>query len=383
MSDIANKGEAERCRDIAKGFLAQCQYEKAIRFYEKSLRLYALPGVEESIKAAQKLATESTGSTKPQSNSETSSKSSSGSSSSNRGGGASSASNPGPGVSRSASSSSEPGTRPYSDEQEACAKKLLANFKKSHYEALCLKKNATDSEIKKAYRKLALQLHPDKNSAPSAENAFKALNAAYDCLSDERKRQVYDAYGAEASEQMAHDQDNGRGDAGSGFGFHRRGHGHGDISPEDIFNMFFQGGMSGGPRVFFNRRGGFHRQEQRQPQDEARTQTTANPFQQLFQLLPILLLIVMSLSNLGGSSSASPFSLYQHGSYQFERKTKAVNVIPGIPYFVSKDFEGTMGPKDKLRVEKAVESSYAESKAQQCVYDTEKKVRRINHVIFV
>jgi DnaJ family protein B protein 12 len=66
------------------------------------------------------------------------------------------------------------------------------------------------------------------------------LNAAYDCLSDERKRQVYDAYGAEASEQMAHDQDNGRGDAGSGFGFHRRGHGHGDISPEDIFNMFFQ-----------------------------------------------------------------------------------------------------------------------------------------------
>lgn len=373
MSDIANKGEAERCREIAKDFLAQRQYEKAIRFFEKSLRLYALPGVEESIKAVQKLVSESTGSAKPTSNAETSNKSSSGGSSSNSGGGAA-------GASRSAGSSSEPGTRPYSDEQEACAKKLLASFKKSHYEALGLKKNATDSEIKKAYRKLALQLHPDKNTAPSAENAFKALNAAYDCLSDERKRQVYDAYGAEASEQMAHDQDNGRGDAGSGFGFHRRGHGHGDISPEDIFNMFFQGGMPGGPRVFFNRRGGFHRQEQRQPDTEARTQTTANPFQQLFQLLPILLLIVMSLSNLGGPSAASPFSLYKHDSYQFERRTKTVNVIPDIPYFVSKDFDETIGPKDRLRVEKAVESSYAETQAQQCVYDTEKKIRRINNV---
>ena len=102
-------------------------------------------------------------------------------------------------------------TRPYTDEQESGAKKLLALFKKSHYDALGVSKNSSEAEIKKAYRKLALKFHPDKNSAPSAENAFKALNTAFECLSDPRKKEIYDAYGAEASEQMAHDSDNGRG----------------------------------------------------------------------------------------------------------------------------------------------------------------------------
>jgi len=71
-------------------------------------------------------------------------------------------------VSRTASSSSDPGNRPYTDEQEACAKKLLSSFKKSHYEALGLKKSATESEIKKAYRKLALQLHVSRPCSSSA-----------------------------------------------------------------------------------------------------------------------------------------------------------------------------------------------------------------------
>jgi DnaJ domain len=131
--------------------------------------------------------------------------------------------------------------RPYSEEQESGAKKVLTLFKKSHYDALGVSKSANETEIKRAYRKLALKFHPDKNTAPSAENAFKALNAAYDCLSDARKKQVYDAYGAEASEQMAHDNDNGRG-GGMHNAFRRGGgFGNGEVSPEDLFNMFFHG----------------------------------------------------------------------------------------------------------------------------------------------
>lgn len=53
-------------------------------------------------------------------------------------------------------------------------------------------KNATDAELKKAYKKKCLKVHPDKNAAPEADEAFKKINAAMACLSDADKRRVYD-----------------------------------------------------------------------------------------------------------------------------------------------------------------------------------------------
>lgn len=71
-------------------------------------------------------------------------------------------------------------------------------------------------EIKKAYRKLALKYHPDKNSAPSAESAFKAISSAFDTLSDASKREAYDQYGHESSENL-----NSSGGMHGFQGFHR------------------------------------------------------------------------------------------------------------------------------------------------------------------
>jgi molecular chaperone DnaJ len=114
---------------------------------------------------------------------------------------------------------------------------------KDYYQTLGVSKNANDDEIKKAYRKLAMQYHPDKNPGnKQAEEKFKEINEANDVLSDPQKRQNYDQFGS--SEGMG-----GFGGGGGGFDF--GGGGFGGFG--DIFNEFFGGG--GGQRN--SKRSGF------------------------------------------------------------------------------------------------------------------------------
>lgn len=124
---------------------------------------------------------------------------------------------------------------------------------KDYYQILGVEKSASEEDLKKAYRKLALKFHPDKNHAPGATEAFKgklrafstigacanvtmlivfwrvwlsAIGNAYAVLSNAEKRRQYDQYGEERSHPSRHRRD---------F--------EADISPEDLFNMFFGGGF--------------------------------------------------------------------------------------------------------------------------------------------
>ena len=98
--------------------------------------------------------------------------------------------------------------------------------KRDYYEVLGIPRTASQQEIKKAFRKLAMKYHPDKNKDAGSEEKFKEINAAYEVLSDEKKRSQYDQFGHSAFD-------------GSG-GFGQGGFGDfGDIN--DIFNSFFGG----------------------------------------------------------------------------------------------------------------------------------------------
>jgi molecular chaperone DnaJ len=103
--------------------------------------------------------------------------------------------------------------------------------KRDYYETLGVSREATDEEIKKAYRQLAFRYHPDRNRDGGAEEKFKEINEAYEVLSDSQKRATYDRFGhAGLSASQAGAQGFGRGFEGFDFG------GFGDI-----FDAFFSG----------------------------------------------------------------------------------------------------------------------------------------------
>ncbi|SDW25632.1 molecular chaperone DnaJ [Marinococcus luteus] len=107
--------------------------------------------------------------------------------------------------------------------------------KRDYYDVLGVSKDADEQEIKKAYRKLARQYHPDVNKEDDAEEKFIEIKDAYDTLSDPQKRSNYDRFGHEDPNQGFGGGGAGAGGFGGGFG--------------DIFDMFFGGGASRDPNA--------------------------------------------------------------------------------------------------------------------------------------
>ena len=239
-----NKEEAERCLGMAKAFMKAGQHDKAVRFFEKSERLYPLPGVQSLIarcrqEQAQAKSPRPSGPSAAQTEArENRARQESGADM--RGGG--------------------------TEKQKQTAKEILRSAKagqNAHYKVLGIEKSASEADIKKAYRRRSLHVHPDKNPSAEAEEAFKAVGLAYSTLSDPAKRDTYDRFGDPDPAE------GGGGAQGNPFaGMRRRGGGgmgQGDMDPDDVFRMFFGGGGApgggggfGGPgfRVYSNG-GGF------------------------------------------------------------------------------------------------------------------------------
>jgi len=112
---------------------------------------------------------------------------------------------------------------------------------KDYYAVLGVTKNATAEDIKKAYRKLALEFHPDRGGGPESEKKFKEANEAYQILSDPQKKATYDQFGSDAFSGSAGGFNQGFRSGGFGFsgfgGQSESDFGFGGIG--DIFDEFF------------------------------------------------------------------------------------------------------------------------------------------------
>jgi DnaJ family protein B protein 12 len=228
----------------------------------------------------------------------------------------------------------------YSQEQLEAVRKIRKC--KDYYEILGLSKDCSDDDLKKAYKKLALKFHPDKNHAPGATEAFKAIGNAFAVLSDQSKRRRYDEFGSEEETARRCGRHSNDYDYSRGF--------EGDISAEDLFRMFFGG------NVFTQN----HPASRPRPTAHNHTrQQNENPYLFLIQLSPLILIILLSLlsSLLVGQS---PYSLRRDAKYTHERKTHGL----GVTYYVRSDF--TVEANALSSLERQVEEDYLVELQQSC-----------------
>ncbi|KAK4054603.1 Chaperone protein dnaJ [Microbotryomycetes sp. JL221] len=338
-----NAEQASAALDIARRHYNAGNYEAGIRFAKKSLALHQ---TQEAASLLQKLEVASA------SDAASASTTTGANARASTSGASSAAKRPSVSTKAPSTAASDEKPREFTPAQAATVKRVRACRVTEYYEILGLDKKCSDNDVKKAYRKLALSLHPDKCGAPGAEEAFKMVSKAFQVLSDGNKRTIFDQTGGDPDSRGG----------GGGPSFARNG-GAGptfdgdELSPEDLFRFFFggQGGASpfgghagfggaspfgGGSFQFYGpggirmstggsggRAAGFNGQHgQRQQQGSM-----------WLQVAPLLLLFLFSLlsqlpSLFGTSAPADPdFSFERIPRFNIERTTSNM----GVKYFVN------------------------------------------------
>ncbi|KAF2399230.1 DUF1977-domain-containing protein [Trichodelitschia bisporula] len=218
--------------------------------------------------------------------------------------------------------------RSYTVEQKAAVLRVRRCNATAFYDILGLeevKTTCSESDIKKAYRKLSLLTHPDKNGYDGADEAFKMVSRAFQVLSDPDKKTKFDKFGMDPDSRFQQPSSSSS-PFGNGFARSPAGGGRGgpmfeeELTPEELFRQFFGGGaggpfgFDGGPGFVFNFGGGpgfrVHQFGGAAPRMRPRgqNQPQVNSTSLLTSLLPVILLFIIPLlsSLFSGSSSSVP-----------------------------------------------------------------------------
>jgi len=243
-----------------------------------------------------------------------------------------------------------------------------------YYKILGVDRRCEEIEVKKAYKKLALQFHPDKNAAPGADEAFKMISKSFTILSDKQKRMIYDAGGMDPEQRSVGNP--------SGFGGMRGYPGNfpgEEINPEELFNMFFGGDGFGGFQSATFVGPGFRTRTFRTGGTRSHTtqQSQSTPFLSFLQLLPLLLLVLFSFTSSMFSEDSTPTFSWQASSVNsLNRQTDRHNV----PYWVNPgQFSGISSNNRKLQeFENRVEMTFVQTLQRQCQREMDERRHLIN-----
>lgn len=314
-----NKDEAARCIDLAEKYIKEKNRDKAEKFLYKAEKLYPTQKAKDLLLQINLMAPSSTETEQPRKRK----------------------------VVLTKVEEAEVKVE-YTSDQEQAVKRIKKC--KDYYEILSINKDATDSEIKKAYKKLALLLHPDKNKCPGASEAFKAIGNAVAVLTDPEKRKQYDLYGSEEERISSR---------GGSYQTYTRGF-ESDATAEELFNMFFGSGFSGS-NVYVRRGGRWQRQTTGSQQEHhTHHREQQNGFTAFIQILPILLAILLSMASSFFISDPA-YSLQASSKYPIMRKTQNLNV----PYFVKENFHSEYQGSVR-RLELSVEEEYVSNLRHAC-----------------
>ncbi|XP_027165241.1 chaperone protein dnaJ 49 [Coffea eugenioides] len=327
-----NKDEALRCIGIANEAIASGNKQKALKFIRIAQRLNHSLSVDDLLAACEDL------------DSSSASPSSTVSSSNH-------VRNEEGGVKVDGVSNGE---RTYTEEHVQLVKKIKS--KKDYYAVLGVEKNCSVEEIKKAYKKLSLKVHPDKNKAPGSEDAFKKVSKAFKCLSEDDSRRQYDETGL--VEEFEHNQQYNvrRRRRTTGYGIYED-----DFDPDEIFRAFFgQNDMFRTAHVYRTRSAG--------GQQRGDLGGNGPNLMLLLQLLPFLLIILLAYLPF----SEPEYSLQKNYTYQFRKETEK----HGVEYFVRSsefDHKYPMGSPGRENIEVSVIRDYKNMLGRYCHIELQRR----------
>lgn len=327
----ANRDEALKCVSIAKAAMENDDIAKALKFLSKADNMYPTDEVKELLQKCRAKAANSTTRERPPRPNDTTNPTKDNS------------------TSRVAAEGSRVDAKTAALNRECAA---ILNCK-SYYEVLGVSRNASDDEIKRAYKKLVLKYHPDKNPSKRAGEAFNKISDAFQCLSDRKLRDHYDRFGRDPGDHVNR-------------GHYAHHHHEVFMTPDALFEALF--GMS----VPHRRR---PHQNAHSTQQTTSTRSTkpqqatpdAAPNQHgvpLFYLLPFLaLLFMMFVSNLiGNEVPAFQFTRSPHYNQMVSTQLNAV-----VYYVDGRTFDRAYPPSSQARVklEYEVDYNYFDGKCSQ------------------
>lgn len=332
-----NKDDALRCLEKAREALRTSDTDKATRFLDKSVRMYPIPEEQGRVRSEISASIARKSSQRPaQTASDASSDGASASSS----------------TKAKPSHEEESNDRPVTPAMRALVASVRKGAKESHYAVLGVNREVDEPGLRRAFKRRALGLHPDKNCAPGAEEAFKLVSKAFEILSDKDRRAHYDRYGVDDPADMASQaayhpfaasaggtRKRRRGGATMHFGQSRQRNGRpttleeelddlmSSMNGEELFEYLFTA-AAGGPHPGLNGHTGERRRAGTRPVRTVHVDASFKPV----LLLGCLFFLMMMVFPSGPSHR---YSLTPSGEHKVHRQTES-----GVDYYIS--------PKSKL-----------------------------------